>query len=102
MDEDRSAEHSHSIEGDLLVQSKCVQVDRVQPALGGGTGREKERIDVCDFATGVDDDGADDGAGYNIDIMKEDEVQLQLVHQGNALLDLVGLVQERRAAADES
>ena len=59
-----------------MVESEGVQVDGVQPALGGGTGGLEEGIDIPDIAARVDENGSDDGPEDNIGVVEEDEVEM--------------------------
>lgn len=62
-----------------MIKPEVIQIDRVQPALGGSASGLEKGIDVVEVATGVNDDRADDNPGYDVDIVEKDEIEVQFV-----------------------
>lgn len=71
----------------LLVEVQFVQIDGVEPALCSGASGQKERIDVGDVAGGIYNDGTEQGRGYDVGVMQQDKVEMELVQQWNARFD---------------
>jgi hypothetical protein len=85
-----------------LVESEFIEIDGVEPALGGGASGEEERIDIGELAAGVEDNRTDDGPRDDIGIVDEDEVEVQLVQQWNPLLQGGYLSNEGREHIDQA
>ena len=70
---------AHEVQGDLLKQIECVEIDGVQASLRVRSASQEEGIDVCQLtaSSGEHQDGAQDRPSYNPEIVGSDEVKIR-------------------------